>query len=360
MSLSRLLSCCRLTTAMTLSLYLAGGISASAVSSEERHSLGGPPLCEASAALLVKCPSTDRTCLLVGDNEVRDRLFLFELQDGGSAIRVQSRKEISLKALPPPRGEGAFALSDIESLAGLPSGEVIIYGSHSRNKRCEPKKERRIFAHAFLGVDAMRVGTIGPVRSKKPSCKQLFDGAEGPLTGAVCRAIEHSEASADQAQGNEQTCSDDPPLNVEGAVAVPGVDGEARVWIGLRAPLVDGKAVLLRQVKDRRSFAFDAVALIDLKENGVRELTFAAGKVWGIAGPRAHSGRPHFLWSFDASALKDGALIAPAVAGDLPTSAEGLAISGQNAIVLMDGAQGDNGPTTCRIDSDYIVRRIAD
>ena len=106
------------------------------------------------------------------------------------------------------------------------------------------------------------------------------------------------------------------------------------------------------------AFVFDAVVLLDLHGLGIRELSFSAGKLWGIAGPTIHSVQPHMLWSVEANELQDGARLTPALLGTLPTSAEGLAILGSNAVVLMDGDRGDEGATSCKKDSDYIVRPI--
>ncbi|WP_295442237.1 hypothetical protein [uncultured Thiodictyon sp.] len=43
--------------------------------------LGQSPLCEASAALILPCPGTRDTCLVVGDNEVSDKLFWFPIRN---------------------------------------------------------------------------------------------------------------------------------------------------------------------------------------------------------------------------------------------------------------------------------------
>ena len=54
--------------------------------------LGGSPVCEASAGLLVACPNSHESFLLVGDNEIRDRLFIYEFD--GAHLAVESRRTL--------------------------------------------------------------------------------------------------------------------------------------------------------------------------------------------------------------------------------------------------------------------------
>ncbi len=266
----------------------------------QTSSLGGYPVCEASAAITVPCPNATHGCLLVGDNEEVDRLFLYEIQQRDNGIHLHARREISLMAMVRPGAKKAFKLSDIEALAKLPDGEILIFGSHSRNKNCKLKGKRRIFAQGRLEPDRMARGMVASVKTpeKKHSCKRLFKEIDTPEVQSVCSAIRRTEIRAKRAsellEGSqrEAACSVDPALNLEGAVAIGDDDGEARVWIGLRAPLVDGKAIILRQVIGRDSFSFDAVAFLDLDGLGIRELMHADGRVWGISGTTADSNHP--------------------------------------------------------------------
>lgn len=332
-------------------------------------SLGGYPVCEASAAIVVPCPNKTHGCLLVGDNEEVDRMFLYEIQERDNGIQLQARREISLMAMAPPDAKKAFQLEDIEALAKLPDGQILLFGSHSRNKNCKLKGKRRIFAQGQLEPDRMVLGAVAPVKTpkKKHSCDRLFKETDSPGVQAVCSAIRRTEIRAKNAyefpekNQREAECNGDPAFNLEGTVAIRGDDGEVRVWVGLRAPLVDGKAILLRQVERRNSFSFDAVALLDLDGLGIRELTLADGRVWGISGTIADSNYLHRLWHFDVAALADGAQIKPIKVADLPNSAEGLVISHGHAIVLMDGnSASKSAPLTCRNDSTYQILRIGE
>ncbi len=345
-------------------------------------SLGGHPVCEASAALIVKCPNSEQEkCLLVGDNEQRQKLFLYRI-DGD---RLSSGPEhVDITTLGPKKKKKKFELSDIEALASLSDNEILIYGSHSRNKTCEIKKKRRIFVGGRLKTPSIAAGSVTLVRPEKNDepfkCGQLFTDPQDPVVQKVCAAIERTENHAENVltlsgEKRKSACDANPALNIEGVIVVTGAEGHARVWVGLRAPLVEGKAVLLRQVQDMTEFKFDAAVFLKLdgkdganedanpQDFGIRELTYAVEKVWGIGGPAPDPPEdnkpPHTLWRFDPAVLKHGATIQPTVvATDLPTSAEGLAIVSRNAFILVDG-DWIKGTETCRTASEYIVRRIA-
>lgn len=86
--------------------------------------LGHYPLCEASAARFVSCPAGQGNCLLVGDNEQYDKLFLLR----GERTMPYAAAQQSLKL-------NDKEISDIEALVQLPSGEMLVFGSHSRNSK---------------------------------------------------------------------------------------------------------------------------------------------------------------------------------------------------------------------------------
>jgi hypothetical protein len=358
---------CRSVSVVTvLAAALACGSAPAPASGPSAGSLGGFPVCEASAALFVPCPGSGARCLLVGDNEERTGLFLYELDGEG---RPGHRRDLAFDHLL-PGDPGDRGLSDIEALAGLPSGEIAVFGSHSRNSECEAKGKRRQLLHARLSADRMEAGSVPPVNSKAPTCERLFgaspDDLEGPLAW-VCAAVLESEESAEAAEreGSRDAriaaCGDTPAFNLEGAVAVPAGAGSPRLWIGLRAPLVDRHAVLLRLAPEPGALRFDAAAFLDLGELGVRDLGFAEGFVWGIAGPPVDSPADHLLWRFPAGALATETVIAPTPIADLPTSAEGLAILDDQALVLIDGDAPDPAqPEVCHTDSTYLLVPLPD
>jgi hypothetical protein len=101
-------------------------------------------------------------------------------------------------------------------------------------------------------------------------------------------------------------------MNVEGAVTVPDVSGKPRIWLGLRAPLVDKRAVLLRVAslgENSQPLTFDDIATIDLGGKGIRELASSEGWIWGMAGCVPDCTEPSHLWRVKTEALKTGAAI---------------------------------------------------
>ena len=348
--------------------FAAGGVPVLAdFEDATRISLGGHPVCEASAAAVVPCPHDgSKTCLVVGDNEVSDRLFLYRIDVEDDDVELSGPDEIVLSSAAPAPDDEELGVEDIEALAPLPGGEIMVFGSHSRNKKCKLKSERRRVVRGRLQTDKFVSDGPSPVQSGRPGCASLFGGTRDTTMEIVCFAIEGTEELADYARSlpdkddREDMCAVDAAFNVEGAVAVPTGDGAPRIWVGLRAPVIGGYAVLLRQAPDPNVFAFDAVAFLDLHGFGIRELTFSDGQVWGIGGPRTDEKTEHVLWHFDADELGHGARIRPVEEGWLPKFAEGLAIFGKHALVLMDGEQADDDEDSCKKKSKYIVLELDD
>ena len=307
------------------------------------EALGDFPMCEASSAVWL---GGDR--LLVGDNEVTKTLFTFpfdadgRLETEGTAVSLGTDVEIS----------------DIEALAGLGNGEVVVFGSHSRNKYCRDRRKRRRFLRGRLTVDGFVASGDGVVEMrKKVSCEGLFGNipSDKLLLAAVCDRIDAVKEAADEIwdpNGAEVTmieaCNEAQPFNAEGAMAVSDSSGES-LWIGLRSPLLpaasadrgDDMAILLR-MKDLQEYTFDEAALVDLGGAGIRELAVSNGWVLGIAGPPEDSSVGFRLWMFPVGELQAGATIKPTFVESLtlPTSSEGLAIVGSIAHVIIDGDHG--------------------
>lgn len=307
---------------------------------------GERPVCEASAALVADCPGSEDNCLLVGDNEIKNRLFLFRIDNSGGKSRLVEHRELRFD-------DDMRKIEDIEALVRMPSGDVRIYGSHGRNKTCERDKKRYRFARVGVKSKTLKLKEQG--KSDGHSCKHLFGKKPDAVLQAVCTVVERTEARADNAD-SVAACNADPAFNIEGAVFVPGKG----VWIGLRAPLVDGKAVLLRQNLDTEHLSFDAAAFLELDGAGIRELTVHDGRVLGIAGSAIDSPDQHALWHFDVDALEHGATITPAMgAKPLPNRAEGLAVSDGRIWVLMDGDKPESDDSkTCIIASTYQTREL--
>jgi hypothetical protein len=339
-------------------VVLALVISSAVPGDAQPKELGRAPLCEASAALRLSCGEGD--CLIVGDNEIRDALYQFPILNPG--LDAQAGKELPL---------GNVEISDIESLVDLGSNRILVLGSHSRDKSCDPKRNRR----RFLAVERSEHGVkaaSGIIESGKIQCQRLLGGAPlgGGILGAVCNAIDASERRADSIfdalgtageQATEEACGKAAPFNIEGAVAIPAQDGP-EVWVGLRGPLVEMNpsgasrrlAVMLR-MKDQEALHFDAAALVDLGGLAIRELAIGGGWVWGIAGPPEDSSAAFRLWRFPIRSLQPEATVLPELLGELPTSSEGLALAASTAFVIIDGDQGGD---TCAEPARYQTIRV--
>ncbi|MCB1036017.1 MAG: DUF3616 domain-containing protein [Acidobacteria bacterium] len=289
-------------------------------------------MCEASAALLAPW---DADLILVADNEVEEQLYAFEVEDGALRPKVV----LAMPAGDRPR--------DIEALAQV-GDSVLVVGSHSRGGPCEAKPKRRRLR--FLGartdgtLEARGVidsGELWPqaMASQTACLGILFTDPSPALSQEVCEALRSAEADS-----TPDSCR---TFNVEGAFGTE----DQRVWLGLRAPLVDGRAVLLRLTQGLDELRFDRVVLLDLEGRGVRELSLAGPTVFGLAGPEIDAELPFALFSIpladlEAANLASAELTPSILRRDLPTSSEGLALHGSHAYVTTDG-QDHEDPTLC-------------
>jgi hypothetical protein len=229
-----------------------------------------PGLCEASA--IVGAPEGG---WWVGDNETSDQLYAF----GGD-----------FSPRPPVRLEDR--LDDVEALAETPGG-VIAVGSQSRNKKGEVKPRRR------------RAAVVG-----RPSVALELRGC------APCLAAMEAAPGAGG-------------LDVEGAAWWGG-----RIWLGLRAPLVAGKALLVALGEDLVAAPVPSAPVeVDLGGDGIRDLLPWQGGLLVLSGPDVDVARPHRLWW-----LATPGALPVALPVKLPPSAEGMArLTDSSLIVVTDG-----------------------
>ena len=177
-------------------------------------------------------------------------------------------------------------IEDIEALAQAPGGGLVVVGSHSVNKKGAPQPERR------------RIG-------------RYTDGAwvfvEPDLGGFG------------------------PALNIEGAALWQGA-----VWLGLRGPLSDDKAQLLRMSEDLSRVT--ETRLVDLGGLGIRALSPQGDNLLVIAGPVEDGGQAHSLWRMPP--VGPPRRLEPT----LPASAEGLAIGGDGRLYIVIDGDGKGEP----------------
>jgi hypothetical protein len=297
----------------------------------------------------VPCGQAGSSCLLVGDNEEETDLYLYRILNQGS-LEPAAENGFSVRL-----GELEEEVSDIEAIAITRASEILVFGSHGRDRSCNAEGKRRRFLRARYEDGKLEALGEGLVKSKKISCRQLFEKSPqgDAMIQAVCAAIDTAEEKAEdvvtrrkETKGKDRAqaeCEQASPFNLEGAVAVNQGE-ESRVWIGLRSPQAEfgsgpPKAVLLRMAALDR-FEFNAAALVDLNGRGIRELSESGEWIWGIAGPAEDSDAEFSLWRFPKSKLEAGAVIKPEIVRQLPASSEGLAFDGDRMWVMIDGGRG--------------------
>lgn len=304
--------------------------------------LGKYPICEPSAVVQVPCPDSEGNCLLVGDNESEAVVFLYPV----NAARLESAAQKALHL--------EWAISDIEAIAKLDERRVLIMGSHSRNRECQAREKRRRFVQATVLRDKLEPHGQ-KVESPEIKAQDLFGGvdlARNTTLAAVSRVIDEAEEGAKRAEGDTTACERLNAFNAEGVVAISDGTSPPEVWIGLRSPLVEGDAVLLRMV-GLDTYRFDAAAFLSLGGRGIRELTLDKHWIWGIAGGPEDGKNNFVLWKMARAALKPDARLSPEIVRSLPASSEGLAIVEKTAYVLIDGARGNRG-ANCEVAGQYM------
>lgn len=230
---------------------------------------------------------------LVGDNETSDRLFAFgpDLAPRGTV------------PVPDP-------VEDIESIARA-GDRVWVVGSQSATKKGKRRLERE------------RLAILG----EPPHGLDL----------SICAACEAARGRAPNDGG----------LNIEGTVLLDG-----RPWVGLRGPIVDGKALLLRLTTTGTKA--DRMLAIDLGGLAIRELSPWRGGILVVAGPVADDPIPHRLYWLRAPDATP--LLLPV---ELPPSTEGIAVDdGGMAVIVTDGS-GKAG-SICEAPSTWKRIRLAE
>ena len=330
--------------------------------------LGSP--CEASAARVVACPKGRHAaaCVLVGDNEIADRLFLYSADANGN-LSGEAPVELVDRD-----GDASPKLDDIEAIE-VDGERIWIVASHSRKRwrdeapagsdeRCAVARRRlALFAGTWPPADGGTQLAGSVIETKKNAwqkqlrskcAKQLFqlagaDVASRALADAACHAFATADERANQDRG---ACEQG--FNIEGAAVIPGSDGQRRLWLGLRGPTLAGKALLLRW-QGGDAFRFDGIAELDLGDaRGVRDLAYAGGRLWALAGPTPDSsGVPFALEAVAVASLDSGAQLAATFVRSVREQSEGLAIfpDARHAVLVTDGEKGGSADAACRVPS---------
>jgi hypothetical protein len=172
-----------------------------------------------------------------------------------------------------------WKLDDLEGLTLDRAGRVLAITSHSRDSDGDEKKSREKLVR--FRIDGNRV-----------EAKQVARGLKPALLAAYPQLAAAAELRAVKTQGG---------LNIE---AIEFCPDSGRLWLGLRSPLQDGKAILVGVDNPDALFedpsprlARDLVTL-DLEGNGLRGMAWieALNGYLLIAGPVAREQRHFQLW----------------------------------------------------------------
>ena len=226
---------------------------------------------------------------LVADNETEDRIFRFT-------------------AFMEPFGELRLSeeVEDVEALALLSSG-LLVVGSQSANRR----------------------GKRRPLRERV----LLFGGEAITPNLSVCTPCEDARRLPPKKGG----------LSVEGAAQWSGA-----LWLGLRSPLVAGKALLLRVEGDPTSSLTVVEQLpIDLEELGVRDMVRWRSQLLILAGPADATKAPHKVFRVESPGAAPIRLDV-----ELPPSTEGLAPAGDGSWIAVTDGDGQPGEK-CRVEATW-------
>jgi hypothetical protein len=300
-------------------------------------------MCEASA--LLRAPWTGAP-ILVADNEISDALFSFTLDDDGF---LGDQRDLPLPAGAP---------DDIEAMTVI-GGQLLLFGSHSRNARCEPRPRRqRIqilrWSQERECLDSDRVidsaAVWRPATASAQDClDHLFTTPAPEGAKLVCEAIVDAEREA-----RRGSCM---PFDLEAATAVPdAATSEARVWVGLRRPRADGNAVLLRMTPELDRLRFDGVALLAVGDRGVRGLAADSGWMWAIIGPAADRPETSSIWRTPVTSVVPGALVSGETVYDrLPPSSEGLLVDDRHVLIVVDGDEAPHPRDPCATSAGQVL-----
>lgn len=305
--------------------------------------LGKYPLCEPSALIEITCLKPSGKCLLIGDNEIDDAAFVFPINS--NKFDSQAQQNFDFKQ---------FKINDLEAIASLENNRLVLFGSHSRNSKCSVKKSRKSFAIAQIKGKHLQL--VKQVKTKLPINSENLFTQKNQMTEAVSMAIDRAEQAANLAEGNYQKCQQIDSFNIEGAVALPNSSNQ-NVWVGLRSPLVNWQQkdwAILLHLTNLDEFTFDAVALVDLKARGIRELTIKDNFIWGIAGGPKDDVDNFFLWKFPIDSLTANATIEPQTIKSVSSFTEGLAIVDSQAYLVIDGDLGKSN-SQCKSSGKYEI-----
>ena len=228
--------------------------------------------CDASAGVAL-----DAHSFVVGDDE-SNVLRVYAVKGGPEPTQV-----VDLKAF--LNLEGKKPETDIEA-AAMVGNRVYWITSHGLNRVGKDRENR----HRFFATQVDRsTNSISIVPVGKPYESLQGDMLRAP--GLAGLGLAKAARISPKVEGG---------FNIEGLGAGPG----GRLWIGLRGPMSEGKAILIplinpEQVVDNGTAAvFGEARLLDLGGLAVRDMVWRDGAMYILAGPTLQ-GQPYrvFRWN---------------------------------------------------------------
>ncbi|MEC5159738.1 MULTISPECIES: DUF3616 domain-containing protein [unclassified Janthinobacterium] len=216
-------------------------------------------LCDASAAVAL---GPDR--FIVADDE-RNTLKIYRRGVADAVDAIEAWKFLDTKK---------DKESDLEGAAAI-GRRIYWISSHGRNKRGEAQARR----HRFFATDD------GDGQARPRLTGRVYAGLqEDMLAAAELRPLGLAAAAA---LGPEQPGG----FNIEGLAATP----QGQLLIGLRSPLLAGKALLLPllnpdELIEGKQARFGAAFELDLGGRGVRSVERVGSSYLIVAGPTANAG----------------------------------------------------------------------
>lgn len=178
---------------------------------------------------------------------------------------------------------------EVDLEAAARAGDLVWWlGSHSRTAagRLAPNRHR-LFATRI--VPAAAPGGVPGLEPHGQPCTRLL---EDLLVAPTLRAFPLAAAAS-------RAPEEPGGLNLEGLAAAP----DGRLWIGFRNPVIEGRALLVPLENPDAAWRGEPVragepAHLDLGGLGVRDLLWAGGRCWVLAGPAEGGGNFRlFVWS---------------------------------------------------------------
>ncbi|ACA17094.1 conserved hypothetical protein [Methylobacterium sp. 4-46] len=301
-------------------------------------------MCEASGAVPVPAGSFGDRFLVVNDED--NTLRLYRAEETGAPLALAGA---DLDPVFAPKPGGKVKKADLEGAAWL-GGDVVVIGSHSRDKDGEAEESRRqLLAVTLTGApDAPVLKRRGA--SFRGLAKALSD-LDPQLAARIALDADSKPDLAPKRRG----------LAVEGLA--PTADGQG-LLIGLRNPLnADNDALVVPLQNPAEVLASGAAPklgkpiALDLKGRGIRDIAYAPGaKAYFIIAGGAGSGGEAFdlyRWSGEpgaAPARVPGAAQALAGIPDFQPEALLVAPDGSRVRLLSDDGAScpDKAPKSFR------------